>query len=64
MATRSLDPVYRIQELVGNTAQRILTREQPGVLENEALQKRDIYDMATKFDISIGTYLYHQPCGL
>ncbi len=44
---RHLDHVYRIQDQVGNTAQRRLTREQPGVLENKALGRRDIYDMAT-----------------
>jgi hypothetical protein len=50
----------RAQEQVTNTAQRNLTREQPGVLENEALQQWKImYQMAIKFDVSSGTYLYH-----
>jgi hypothetical protein len=60
MATRRLDPVHRTQDQVGNTAQKRLAREQPGVLEKEALQRRERYDMGTKFDISSGIYFYHQ----
>jgi hypothetical protein len=46
-----------------------LAREQPGVCKNEALQGRAadsnrIYDMATKFNISTGNFIFHQPCGL
>jgi hypothetical protein len=55
----------RAQEQIANTAQRRLAREQPDVLENEALQQQEItYQMAMKFDVSSGTYLYHQPCGV
>jgi hypothetical protein len=57
------NPENRAQEQVTITARRRLAREWPGVLENEALQWWEItYQMATKHDVSSGTYLYHQPC--
>jgi hypothetical protein len=36
------NPENRVQEQVANTAQRRLAREQPGVLENKALQRQEI----------------------
>jgi hypothetical protein len=56
MATSHLDHVYRIQEQVGNTTKRRLTREQPGVLENKALQRRDKYQVAHTYIISLVGY--------
>ncbi len=53
----------KAHEQVANTARRRLTREQPGVLENEALWQQEItYQMAKKFDVSNCTYLYHHSC--
>ncbi len=53
----------RAQEQVTNTAQRRLARKRPGVLENEALWWQEImYQMVTKFYVSSGTYIHHQPC--
>ncbi len=58
-----MNPENRAQEQVANTARRRLTKERPSVLENQALGRREIgYQMATKFDVLSGTYLYHQPC--
>ncbi len=53
----------RAQGKVANTAQRRLAREWPGVLENEALWQWEITcQMVMKFDVSSGTFLYHQRC--
>ncbi len=52
------NPENRALDQVANTAQRRLAREQPGVLENEALWWHEImYQKAMKFDLSSGTYL-------
>jgi hypothetical protein len=53
------NPENRAQKQVTNTAQRSLAREQPGVLEKEPLRQREtMYQLATKFDLSSGTYSY------
>ncbi len=53
MATSCTNLAYRWQEQITDTNWRRLAREQPF-----------FYDMATKFNTSSCTYLYHQPCGL